>query len=120
METTVKQAESTNLYQDMLILRLKDLSDVYSLLLTQYAKITRDEDLFNAFLSELIVISNHLIAKLEGGGSENQDLLKQFNEYEEWFENIAKPKLDIKEQERVHKLFRLILKAYDSLNISNY
>ena len=30
-----------------------------------------------------------------------------------------KPKLNVDEQPRVHKLFRLIVKAYDRLNISN-
>jgi len=115
-----KQADDTNIYRDMLVLRIKDISDVYSNLLTKYAKIQTDEDVFNAFLSEMIVVSGHLLAKLEGCGDKAKPLLEEFEEFKPWFDDISLPKIDIDETKKVHKLFRLILKAYDLLGLSNY
>lgn len=117
---TVKRAESTDMYRDMLILRLKDISDLYSALLSKYAKITMDEDLYNSLLSEMIVVAGHLLAKLEGGGEKFQKYLDDFKEFKPWFDDISLPKIDIKEMKKVHKLFRLILRTYDALNLSDY
>ena len=75
--TEVQQATSTNLYRDMLILRLKDLTDLYSALLSKYAKITMDEELFNTFVSELLVTTAHIYHKLAGSGEKAKDLIEQ-------------------------------------------
>lgn len=120
MVETLKQADSTNLYRDMLILRLRDISDLYGALLSKYAKITIDEDVFNSFLSEMIVVSVHLIAKLEGSGEKAKGLLEEFEEFEPWLDDISKPKIELAETKKVHKLFRLILRAYDFLGLSGY
>ena len=120
MATEFKKADDSNIYGDMLILRIRDISDLYSTLLTKYAKITTDEDVFNMFLSEMIVVADHLLAKLEGIGDKAKPLLKEFEEFQPWLDNIALPKIDIEETKKVHKLFRLILRAYDLLGLSNY
>jgi len=117
--TEFKQAVETNLYLEMLVLRIKDITDIYSNLLTRYAKITTDEDVFNAFISEMIVVTDHLLAKLEGIGEKAKPLLKEFKEFEPWLDDISIPKIHIEETKKVHKLFRLILRAYDMLGLSN-
>lgn len=117
--TEFKQAAETNLYLEMLILRVKDITDIYSNLLTKYAKITTDEEVFNAFLSEMIVVACHLLAKLEGSGEKAKPLLEEFKEFEPWLDDISIPKIKIEETKKVHKLFRLILRAYDLLGLSN-
>jgi len=116
----MKLAEESNIYRDILLLRMRDLSDLYSALLSKYAKFTTDEDLFNSVLSEMVVISSHLIAKLQGGGDNAKEILHQFDEFLPWLDDISIPKRDIDETKKIHKLFRLILKAYDLLGLSNY
>lgn len=113
-----KQATETNLYLEMLILRIKDITDIYSNLLTKYAKITTDEEIFNAFLSEMIVVTCHLLAKLEGSGEKAKSLIEEFDEYKPWLDDISIPKIKIEETKKVHKLFRLILRSYDFLGLS--
>jgi hypothetical protein len=115
-----KQADESNIYRDMLILRMRDISDVYSDLLMGYAKITINEEVFNAFISEMVVVADHILAKLEGSGEKAQHLLKEFEEFKPWLDDISIPKRDIDEQKKVHRLFRLILRAYDMLGLSNY
>lgn len=117
--TEFKQAAETNLYLEMLVLRIKDITDIYSNLLTKYAKITTDEEVFNAFLSEMLVVTAHLLAKLEGAGDKAKPLLAEFEEFKPWLDDISIPKIKIEETKKVHKLFRLILRAYDMLGLSS-
>ena len=114
----VQQAVSTNLYRDMLILRSKDLMDLYSGLLAKYAKVTMDEDLFNSFLSELIVIAKEVYYKLKGSGDKAKSLFEKFEPFKPWFYNIMIPKMDVEEQKKVHELYDLIRQAYDFLGLS--
>jgi len=116
----MKQADESNIYREMLILRMKDISDLYSALLAKYAKLATDEDLVDNVLSEMIVVSSHLIAKLEGSGDKGKQMLEEFNEFAPWLDDISLPKRDIDEAKKIHKLFRLILRAYDLLGLSNY
>ena len=114
-----KLAKETNIYLEMLVLRIRDISDLYSSLLTKYAKITTDEDVYNALLSEMIVVMAHLLAKLEGCGEKAKPLLNDFEEFRPWLDDISKPKINTEESKKIHKLFRLILRAYDVLGLSN-
>lgn len=116
----VKQAEESNIYRDMLILRMKDITDLYSALLSKYAKLATDEELSNSFLSEMLVVAAHLIAKLEGSGEKANPLLSEFDEFRPWLDDISIPKRSVDESKKMHKLFRLILKSYDLLGLSNY
>lgn len=115
-----KQAVVSTQYRDILILHLDALTIMYRDLLRDYAKCVLDEDKYNDCLSEMIVVMDHLMPKLEGGGHGTEYLLKQFSEYKEWSENIMIPKAVIAERMKLHGLFKLILKAYDVLGISNY
>lgn len=116
----MKQADESNIYRDMLILRMKDITDLYSGLLSKYAKLATDEDLSNNFLSEMLVVAAHLIAKLEGSGEKGLALLKEYDEFRPWLDDISIPKRSVDESKKMHKLFRLILKSYDLLGLSNY
>lgn len=116
----LKQAQMTNQYRDILILHLDALTILYRNVLRDYARSALDEEQFNECLTEMIVILDHLYPKLEGGGVKTQELLEQFNEFVDWTENIMIAKTDIKERTKLHKLYKLILKAYDILGLSNY
>lgn len=116
----MKQADESNIYRDMLILRMKDITDLYSALLSKYAKLATDEDLSNSFLSEMLVVAAHLIAKLDGSGDKGLALLKEFDDFRPWLDDISIPKRSVDESKKMHKLFRLILKSYDLLGLSNY
>lgn len=116
----VKKPNVSTLYLELLIIRLRDLTDLYSGLLSKYAKIVMDEELFNALLSDLIVTSIHVYYKLKGSGDSAKDLVDEFKDFEPWFDDITIPKTDITEQKKVHRLFRLVLKSYDFLGLSNY
>lgn len=118
MEAQFKQAIATTQYRDILILHLDALTIMYRELLRDYAKAVLDEEKYNNCLTEMIVIVDHLMPKLEGGGVRTEKLLKSFKEYEDWTENIMIPKAIIKERKRIHTLFKLILQAFNVLGLS--
>ena len=120
MEQQFKQADQSNQYRDILILHLDAMTIMYRNLIRDYAKSVKDEDIHNECLSEMVVIMDHLFPKLEGGGERTSKLLKEFEEFADWTENITIPKIHLSEDEKIHKLFKLILKAYDVLGLSNY
>lgn len=115
----LKQAEETQQYRDMLILHLDALTIMYRDLLKSYAKITIDENLYNETLAEMVVIMNNLTPKLDGGGKRTEGLRKEFEEFDCWCDDILIPKKDVEESKKLHKLYRLILRAYDVLGVSN-
>ena len=114
-----KQAEPTNLYLELLIKKSEEIWNLYQELLTDYAKLTKDEELFNAFISAMIVYTDQIIAKLEGSGDKAKSLLGEFEDFKSWLDDISVPKLSIEETKKVHKLYRLITKANELLGISN-
>lgn len=116
----LKQATVTNQYRDILILHLDALTIMYRDVLRDYAKSVIDEERFNECLTEMIVILDHLYPKLEGGGERTKFLLKEFDDFISWTENVMIPKINIEEQKKLHRLYKLILKAYDVLGLSNY
>jgi hypothetical protein len=116
----MKRVDDADYFKDMMILHLDALTILYRDLLKGYAKLTLDENLFNETVSEMIVIMNHLNVKLEGCGDKTKDIVRELNEFSSWADDILIPKKDIVQMKRIHKLFRLILKAYDILGLSNY
>lgn len=116
----LKQAVVSTQYRDILILHLDALTIMYRDLLRDYAKSVLDEDKYNDCLTEMVVVMDHLMPKLEGGGQGTVKLLTKFKEYSSWTENIMIPKVELEERQKLHGLFKLILKAYDVLGISNY
>ena len=79
-----------------------------------------DEELFNTFVSELLVTTAHIYHKLAGSGEKAKDLIEQYDEFLPWLDNITIPKTDVEEQKKIHKLYRLILKTYDFLGLSGF
>ena len=118
-QSQFKQAEESNEYHSMLIAHLDALSVLYFKVQCDYAKSTRSEETFNHCLAERIVITDHIIPKLEGGGEKTRELLEEFKKFSDWTENILIPKIKNEESKRVHKLFKLIIKAYDKLGLTN-
>ena len=116
----IKQADVSKLYLENLILHLDALTILYRELLRDYTQVKMDEINYNKCLTEMVVVMIHLLPKLEGGGAGTEPLYKDFAEYETWSENILIAKLDIEERKKIHKLFKLIIKAYDVLGISRY
>jgi len=119
MEDQLKQATASLQYRDILILHLDSMTLLYREVLRDYAKTKLDEENFNECLTEMVIIIDHLLPKLEGSGGTAKELVSQFNEYFSWTENIMIPKVDIKERKKIHNLFKLILKAYDVLGLSH-
>ena len=120
MTEQLQLANVTTQYRDILILHLDALTIMYRDLLREYARGSANERKFNDTLSEMLVIYDHLYPKLEGGGQKTEALLKEFREFEAWTENIIIPKSDIEERKKLHRIFKLILKAYDVLGLSRY
>jgi len=118
--TQLQQAAVTTQYRDILILHLDVLTVSYRDLLRHYAQGSADETMFNDCLTEMIVILDHLHPKLEGGGQKTEALLEQFKEFASWTENIMIPKANMDQRTKMHKLFKLIVKAYDVLGLSRY
>ncbi|RLF36587.1 MAG: hypothetical protein DRM99_02485, partial [Thermoplasmata archaeon] len=89
-EYEIKQARITNKYRDMLIDHLDVLTILYRDLLYRNIDspgLVLDNDLFNKCVSEMCVILDHLIPKLEGQGDRNVKLLKELEEYRNWKRN---------------------------------
>lgn len=103
----------------MMIIRFRDVSDLYGSLLSKYAKFGWDEDLFNTFLAELVVVAINVYHKLKGSGDKAKDLIDEFQPYLPWMDDISIPKIDVKEQIKVHQLYRLIVKSYEKLGFTN-
>jgi len=120
VDEQLKQATASLQYRDILILHLDALTIMYRELLRDYAKSVLDEDKYNECLTEMVVIMDHLMPKLEGGGQGTEKLLESFSEYVGWTENIMIPKTKLEERQKLHSLFKLILKAYDVLGLSTY
>ena len=119
MEDQIKQATVSLQYRDILILHLDSMTLLYREVLRDYAKTKLDEENFNECLTEMVIIIDHLLPKLEGSGNSTKRLLEKFNEYNSWTENIMVPKVDMSERKKLHNLFKLILKAYDVLGLSH-
>lgn len=115
----MKRADDMDFFRDMMVLHLDALTILYRDLLKQYAKLSMDDDLFNETVSEMVVISNHLLVKLNGSGTRCEALIAEFEAFQPWFDNILIPKADVEEMKKIHLLFRLIIKAYDMLGLSN-
>jgi len=119
MEQQIKQATVTTQYRDILVLHLDALTILYRELLRDYIKAKYDEDNFDKCITEMVVILDHIIPKLEGSAGANAPkLLEKLNKFIEWTENIMIPKSMESEKERMHTLFKLIIKAYDVLGLS--
>jgi hypothetical protein len=119
-QQAVKYADDYADYRLSLIIMLDDLSRYYALLLETYAKACENKELFRQCVSKMIVLMYHVLPKLEGGGNRFKDLLSEFKEFEPWMTNILLPVHDIEEGKKIHKLFRLILRSFDVLNLSSY
>jgi len=117
--TEAYKAVDTLDYRLSLIISLEDMSKVYSEYRVHLAKVSEDKELTRKCVCMLMTLMDHLLPKLEGGGEKWKDLLKEFEEFKVWSDNILIPLNDVDELKKVHKLWRLILKAYDVLNISN-
>lgn len=116
----LKQADVKSQYLEMLILHLDELTILYRNLLIQYAKSTIDEELFDKCISETVVLIDHLLPKLEGGGDSTAELVEEFKEFEGWTNNILLPKGRVEERKKLHKAFKLIIKAYNVLGLTKY
>lgn len=77
-----------------------------------------DENLFNECLAEMVIIMDHLLPKLKGGGKQTDSLVRSFESFKEWRYNILTPKIDVNETKKIHDAFNLILEAYDRLGLS--
>jgi hypothetical protein len=117
--TEAYKAVDTADYRLSLIISLEDLSKVRSDYMNHLGKVSEDKELTRKFVCMLVVIMEHLLPKLEGGGEKWKTELAEFEEFKTWSDNILIPLNDTEELKKVHKLWRLILKAYDVLNISN-
>ncbi|RLF50592.1 MAG: hypothetical protein DRN24_06260 [Thermoplasmata archaeon] len=122
-EYEIKQARITNKYRDMLIDHLDVLTILYRDLLYRNIDspgLVLDNDLFNKCVSEMCVILDHLIPKLEGQGDRNVKLLKELEEYRNWKRNPMMIKNNFENREKLHNLFNLILRSYHVLGLSSY
>jgi hypothetical protein len=117
--TEAAKAVDTADYRLSLIISLEDMSKIYSEYLNHLAKVSEDKELTRKCVCMMVVLMNHLLPKLQGGGQKWGPLLEEFAEFNSWSDNILNPLNNVNELKKVHKLFRLILKAYDVLNISN-
>lgn len=116
----LQRAEETYQYRELLIYHLDKLTLLFGDYLANEARGTRDESLFNNMLSEMLVLVAHLYPKIQGGGKKTELLLEEFKEFVPWLEDIKKPKAFLKERMKIPALFRLIIRAYDVLGLSNY
>ena len=119
-QQAVKYADDNAEYKLSLIIMLDDLSRYYAALLETYAKACENKELFRQCVSKMIVLMYHVLPKLEGGGNRFKALLDDFKEFEPWMTNILIPVHDTEEAKKIHVLFRLILRAFDQLNLSSY
>jgi len=117
--TEAAKAVDTADYRLSLIISLEDMSKTYSEYLNHLAKISEDKELTRRCVCMMVVLMNHLLPKLQGGGQKWASMLDEFKEFEAWTDNILIPLNNVHELKKVHKFFKLIVRTYDVLNISN-
>jgi hypothetical protein len=115
----VAKAVDTADYRYGLIICLEDLRRTRVKYLNHLGKVSEDKELTREYICMLITVMDELLPKLKGGGTKWSDVVKEFEAFESWSDNILTPLNETKELEKVHVLHRLIVKAYDVLNISN-
>lgn len=118
-EQSMKYADDTPSYYDSLIYQLEFMIEDYNKLLRIQAKAGHNEELLNSTLARMITISTQLYIKLEGCGTKAKDLIDELQPYTTWSDNLLEIKADPEQISKMPNLFRLILRAYDRLNISN-
>lgn len=118
-EQNMKYADDTDSYYDSLIYQLEYMIEDYNKLLRVQAKAGYNENLFNSTLARMVTISTQLLIKLEGCGTKAEDLVKELKHYESWSDDLLRVKADPVEMDKIPELFRLILRAYDRLGVSN-
>jgi len=118
MDTEVKRAEIRD-YDETLRDYIDDLTLLYEAMLTKWAKYEADDELVNATLAKMIAITGHLLPQLDSGGDKWKSLRSEFVPYESWLDSIQIPKTIDEEADKIPGLYKLILKAYHKLGLTN-
>lgn len=104
----------------MLIRYLDELTMLYETLSTRILRGRHDEEVINATISKMVSIMSHLLPKLEGGGDEAGDILKEIEPYKKWMINITLPKNVPEESDKISGLYYLLIRAYSLLGLTSY
>lgn len=96
-----------------------DLNRTYAQVMSALLSGRGDDELVNMLISQLVVITQNLLPKIEGGGGRIKELLHEFQSYESWLNSANRMKTNIKEIDRIPSLYKLIIKAYDILGITS-
>lgn len=96
-----------------------DLNRTYAQVMACLLSGRGDDELVNMLISQLVVITQNLLPKIEGGGGRIKELLREFQSYESWLNAANRMKTNIKEIDRIPSLYKLVIKAYDILGITN-
>lgn len=115
-----KQAMETIDYRLSLIISLEDITRLRVEYQMMNAKLSENKEVTRKFICAMVTVMEHLLPKLEGGGEKWKPLLDDFEKFRSWSDNILIPMNDTEELKKAHELFRLIVKAYDVLGLSNY
>jgi hypothetical protein len=115
-DSEFQRPDSFPAYRDDLAGYLRELTIGYKFFLEEKAKLHYDEELFTECIAYMVVITSHLLPKLEGGGSKTERLYNELKVYEPWIDDIMIPKL--KERSKVNDLYKIILRCYDILGLT--
>lgn len=120
VQQDMKYAEETNEYYNSLIYQLELLIEDYNKLKQIEAKAGHDERILNSVLARMVTIADQLMIKLDGCGIRGADLVAELKPFSYWSEDLLKVKSEQSEINKIPDLFRLILRAYDRLGLSNF
>jgi len=115
-DSEFKRAEEAPDYRNDLIADLRELNQGWRFFLDEKAKLHYDEELFTECITLMVVITAQLLPKLEGGGAKTDALFKLMKPFEPWLDDIMMPKL--REREKAGNLYKLIIRGYDLLGLT--
>lgn len=115
-DSEFKRAEEAPDYRNDLIADLRELNQGWRFFLDEKAKLHYDEELFSECITLMVVIIAQLLPKLEGGGAKTEKLFTLMKPYEKWLDDVMIPKL--REREKVGELYKLIIRGYDLLGLT--
>jgi len=112
------RAGETDQYASMMRRYLDELTMIYEQMMAKLISNQGAEQAVNACIAKMLSILNHLLPKIEGGGSETKELKAEFDKYSHWMQQVQTMKVDIEEMNKIPDLYSLIIRAYDILGLT--
>ena len=117
-EIELARANETDQYATMMRRYLDVLTMIYEQMMARLISNQGSEQAVNACIAKMLSVLNHLLPKIEGGGTETKELKAEFDKYSHWMQQVQTMKIDRDEMNKIPELYGLIIRAFDVLGLT--